>query len=81
MLDLAPLGLYNPDMTAERIKQLRESLGWSKSELARRLGTTYVSVYQWERGTYPPSPVFRRMLESLEQWRDGREQPAEIDHA
>jgi len=69
MLDTIHRDLYNDRMSPERIRSIRMSLGWSKSELARRLQTSYMTVYNWERGKPAPTPVFRRMLDDLDQLR------------
>lgn len=38
------------DMTAAEMREERERLGWSKAELARRLGVTAGAVTRWESG-------------------------------
>ena len=42
-------------MISERIKELRESAGYSQSELARRLDVTRSSVNAWEMGLSTPT--------------------------
>lgn len=44
-------------MTSERIKALREALGWTQAELARRLNITRNGVNSWEQGLSMPSPA------------------------
>ena len=44
-------------MTAEKIKKLRETRGWTQAELARRLGVTRNGVNSWEQGLSMPSPA------------------------
>lgn len=44
-------------MTAEKIKGLRETRGWTQAELARRLGITRNGVNSWEQGLSVPSPA------------------------
>lgn len=44
-------------MTAERIKVLRETRGWTQAELARRLSITRNGVNSWEQGLSMPSPA------------------------
>ena len=39
----------------ERIKECRERVGLSQSELARRLGLNRVNVSSWESGAYKPA--------------------------
>lgn len=41
---------YTPPSIAERIAQLRVEAGLTKSELARRIGTSDVTVGYWESG-------------------------------
>lgn len=38
----------------EAIRTAREARGWSKSELARHLGTSYRQVHRWETGDAAP---------------------------
>ena len=43
-------------MTADRIKALRESRGWTQAELARRMNMTTNGINSWEQGFSMPSP-------------------------
>ena len=43
-------------MTADRIKALRESRGWTQAELARRMNMTRNGINSWEQGHSMPSP-------------------------
>ncbi len=43
----------------------REQRGWSQSHLAELLGTSSISISQWERGVLLPSPHFREKLCAL----------------
>ena len=52
-------------MIADRIKQLREQLGLTQSELAKRLGITRSSVNAWEQGISVPSTQFIVELSGL----------------
>ncbi|MBQ9038123.1 MAG: helix-turn-helix transcriptional regulator [Clostridia bacterium] len=45
-------------MVAERIKFLRESNGFTQSDLARQLGITRSSVNAWEQGISVPSTQY-----------------------
>ena len=44
-------------MTADRIKALRESRGWTQAELARRMNMTRNGINSWEQGLSMPSPA------------------------
>lgn len=43
-------------MTADRIKALRDSRGWTQAELARRMNMTRNGINSWEQGLSMPSP-------------------------
>lgn len=43
-------------MTADRIRALRESRGWTQAELARRMNMTRNGINSWEQGLSMPSP-------------------------
>lgn len=45
-------------MVADRIKHLREQLGITQSELAKKLGITRSSVNAWELGISVPSTQY-----------------------
>lgn len=53
-------------MTPERIKALRKSLGLSQEEFSREIGCTVASLSRWERSVRAPTPIFVRILESIE---------------
>jgi transcriptional regulator with XRE-family HTH domain len=36
------------------IRQLRESRGWSQEQLAKELGVSHSTVYNWEKGRTMP---------------------------
>ncbi len=44
------------------LRREREQRGWSQSKLAELLGTSPLSISQWERGIHLPSPYFREKL-------------------
>jgi|GEM_PF-1313520 len=49
------------------VELLRQSKGWSQSELAERAGTTQATISRIEKGTNEPSPqVGRRIAEALD---------------
>lgn len=43
-------------MTADRIKALRETRGWTQAELARKMNMTRNGINSWEQGLSMPSP-------------------------
>ena len=45
-------------LLAEKIKGLREQLGWTQTELSKRLGLTRSSVNSWEMGLSVPSTQY-----------------------
>jgi DNA-binding transcriptional regulator YiaG len=47
------------------IKALRKTLGLTQTEMAKYLGTSYVSVNRWERGWFRPSQLARAALQRL----------------
>lgn len=49
---------------SKKIKALRESVGWSQSELARQAGVTSAAISQLEKGDRVPSLVVSRKLAS-----------------
>lgn len=49
----------------ESLRSLRLRLGWSKSDLARRLGCSAIEVEAWEDGTTSIEAVFRSQLEII----------------
>lgn len=53
------------DWTGDEIRRLRERLGVSQVELARRLGVDGISVSRWERGVTRPSRLAIRALDHL----------------
>lgn len=53
------------DWTTERIRQLRQRMGWSQCELARRLRVDLVEVSAWESGSGKPLAAEIQTLEFL----------------
>jgi tetratricopeptide (TPR) repeat protein/transcriptional regulator with XRE-family HTH domain len=48
-----------------RLRQEREQLGWTQSELAERIGTTQFNVSRWEHSVTVPGPYNRQKLGKL----------------
>ncbi len=44
------------------LRKQREARYWTQTELARMVGTTYLSVSRWESGTTSPSLYYRKQL-------------------
>lgn len=44
------------------VKEKRESLGYTQSELARRMGVSLRTVQRWEAGTFKMSTAAQYML-------------------
>lgn len=53
------------ELIAKKIKELRTSVGWSQSELARQAGVTSAAISQLEKGNRIPSLVVSRKLASV----------------
>jgi transcriptional regulator with XRE-family HTH domain len=65
----------------DRIARIRESKGWSASDLARRMEVTPTAVWNWEKNGIQPRPAaFVRLARILgvteEQLRNGSTAPA-----
>lgn len=52
-------------ITPAGIRRMRNRLGWTQADLARRLGTDPVTVSRWERGVTRPRPSARKRLRDL----------------
>ena len=52
-------------MTSEEIKALRERLKISQGTLARMIGCSQATVYNWEKGTHSPAPMALAALERI----------------
>ena len=54
-------GRHTPAM----VKRLRASLGMSQASFARLIGVSAILVQSWERGVRMPSPLARRLLDTI----------------
>lgn len=66
MLDERVYDRYTHPMSKEDIRTIRERAGLSRSEMARALMTSYLTVYRWEIGSQRPAPYYVRQLRELE---------------
>lgn len=48
------------------VKKLRANLNMSQRELARELGTSYLSISRWELGRQTPLLVYRIQMDILD---------------
>jgi putative transcriptional regulator len=53
------------DYGPRQIRALRNSLGVSQAVFARLLGVSVILVKSWERGARDPSPMARRLLDTI----------------
>ncbi len=59
-------------MSPPKLRKLRERLGLSQQQLARRLGVDRATVTRWENGTRRPSKLAELALEGVGEARDAR---------
>jgi transcriptional regulator with XRE-family HTH domain len=56
--------------TGSEIKKLRQRLGWSVAEMARRLGCDSELIHAWECGSSRPDNDALNQMHSLQQYAD-----------
>ena len=56
---------------AVRVKQIRQKLGLSQREFAKKVGATFVSVWKWENNKSKPHPMFMKKIEELNEEDNG----------
>jgi len=50
------------------IKELRDKLGLTQEQFAHKIGVTFSTINNWEKGTRTPHPfLFQRLLEMAEE--------------
>ena len=49
----------------ERVKQLREKMGWAQEDLAREIGVSLSTIQRWEKNCNKPTRLPRRELIKL----------------
>lgn len=52
-------------LTGQEIRTLRQRLGWTVAEMARRMGCTTDLITQWEKGVQLPEPESMNQLKYL----------------
>lgn len=60
-IDVPDPGVYRP----RHVRDLRDRLGVSQAVFAHLLGVSPVLVKSWERGVRRPSPLARRLLDTI----------------
>jgi transcriptional regulator with XRE-family HTH domain len=55
-------------LNPEDIRQLRQRLGWSAAEMARRMGCSIELVAAWEAGHQSPDPEVINQMEYLDSY-------------
>ena len=46
---------FDPQLTGNRLRQARENWGYTKADLAKRIGVGYTTISNWESGKCVPS--------------------------
>jgi len=49
----------------EKVKELREKMGWAQEDLARELGVSLSTVQRWEKQGAKPTRLARREITRL----------------
>ena len=49
----------------EKVKELRQLMGWTQEDLARETGVSLSTIQRWEKQGAKPSRLARRELEKL----------------
>jgi transcriptional regulator with XRE-family HTH domain len=63
---------YHWYMRASSLRKLRQGLGLSQHELARRLGVARATVTRWENGARHPSKVAQLAIQSIIEGKESR---------
>ena len=53
-------------MISDEIRKLRETLGLTQEEFAKKLGADRVTIARWESGKSKPTGLYSRALEKLQ---------------
>ena len=57
-------------MDKERLRELRDRLGYSPTEMGAALGVSSRSVQNWESGIYPVPKPIQKLIKEL--WGNGK---------
>lgn len=60
-----PFPTVNDRPFSERLRNFRDSRGYSRADLAAELGVTPITLYRWETGSTRPSPLVAEKLHTL----------------
>jgi len=52
-------------MFGEKLRKRREARGLTQDQLAKKVGTTRVSINKWENGVSTPLPIYRERLNRM----------------
>ena len=53
----------SPMEIADLVRETRQRLGWTQTQLAQELGVSYQSVNRWENGRNMPLPIALKLIE------------------
>ena len=60
-----PVSIIDTHAFHERLRNFRDSLGFSKSDMATELGVSPTALHRWETGSTRPSPIAAKKLEAM----------------
>jgi transcriptional regulator with XRE-family HTH domain len=63
------------EMQPSEIIEIRESLGFTRRQLAEKIGASRSAVDYWERGNYTPSPQYASKIRALKKEKPAVEMP------
>ncbi|MDD5688540.1 MAG: helix-turn-helix domain-containing protein [Elusimicrobia bacterium] len=53
------------ELYGENLKAAREKKGWSREDLASKMGVSYSTVLRWETSKHKPMKFLQNVLEKL----------------
>ena len=60
-----PSAIIDSQAFNERLRNFRDSLGFSKSDMATKIGISLTTLHRWETGSTRPSPIAAKKLEAM----------------